>query len=242
MFQELRVGPGSRVLDIGCGRGRVAAHLAATTGAHVTGINVDPDQLGSATKHAADRGLDRRLDFRFGDLNQIPIDFPDCAFDAIYHVQVFSLSRDLGTLFGELARLMRPGGTFACLDWVVKDAYDPEDAHHAGLMRRLKPLIGAIGSPSIPQYLAAMEQAGFDVSFQQDLSIDGRQAPLIRSADRYYTTIDRIITLLHERRLVPAHVKPLFDRLSKDADAFIEADELRLATSSWYAVATRRAS
>jgi sterol 24-C-methyltransferase len=241
MFRDLRVGPESRVLDIGCGRGRVAAHLAATTGAHVTGINVDPDQLGSAAKHAADRGLAGLLHFRLGDLNQLPFDFPDGGFDAIYHVQVFSLSRDLGTLFRELARLLRPGGTFACLDWVVKDTYDPHDAHHASLMRRLKPLIGAIGSPSVHQYVGAMEQAGFDVSFQKDLSIDGRQAPLIRRADRYYTTVDKVITLLHERRLIPAHIKPLFDRLSKDADAFVEADELGLATSSWYAVATRRA-
>jgi sterol 24-C-methyltransferase len=238
MFRDLRVGPGSRVLDIGCGRGRIAAHLATVTGAHVTGLNVDPDQLGSATKHAADRGLTGLLHFRLGDLNVLPLDFPDESFDAIYHVQVFSLSRDLGTLFKELARLLRPGGTFACLDWVVKDNYDPDDPHHASLMRRLKPLIGAIGSPSVPQYVGAMEQAGFEVSFQEDLSIDGRQAPLIRDADRYYTAIDKVVTLLHERKLLPSHIKPLFDRLSKDADAFIEADELRLATSSWYALAT----
>jgi sterol 24-C-methyltransferase len=54
-----------------------------------------------------------------------PFDFPDGHFDAIYHVQVFSLSRDLGALFRDLARLLRPGGTFACLDWVVKGVYDP---------------------------------------------------------------------------------------------------------------------
>jgi sterol 24-C-methyltransferase len=241
LFRDLGVGPGSRVLDVGCGRGRVAAHLAAATGAHVTGINVDPDQLRAAAAHAADQGLGHLLDFRFGDVNELPFDFPDGRFDAIYHVQVFSLSRDLGALFRDLARLLRPGGTFACLDWVVKDAYDPDDPHHASLMRRLKPLIGAIGSPSVSQYVGAMERAGFEVSFQQDLSVDGRQSPLIRRADRYYTTLNKVITLLHERRLVPGHLKPLFDRLSKDGGAFVEADELGLATSSWYAVAARRA-
>ncbi|HNA62175.1 MAG TPA: class I SAM-dependent methyltransferase [Rhabdochlamydiaceae bacterium] len=37
MAKDLGLHKGSRVLDIGCGRGRIANHIASITGAHVTG-------------------------------------------------------------------------------------------------------------------------------------------------------------------------------------------------------------
>ena len=49
---------GDKVLEIGCGKGRVAAHFAsAATGAHVTGINIDPIQLKSARNFAQKRNV-----------------------------------------------------------------------------------------------------------------------------------------------------------------------------------------
>jgi len=42
---ELNVGEGKSVLEIGCGRGRISHHVATRTGAKVTGINIDPTQL-----------------------------------------------------------------------------------------------------------------------------------------------------------------------------------------------------
>lgn len=42
---RLDLGPGSKVLDVGCGRGRVAHHMATYSGAHVTGINIDHSQV-----------------------------------------------------------------------------------------------------------------------------------------------------------------------------------------------------
>ena len=50
MARDLKVPEDGRILDIGCGRGRIASHIATLTGAHVTGMNIDDDQLQCARR------------------------------------------------------------------------------------------------------------------------------------------------------------------------------------------------
>ena len=163
MAQDLAIKLGDRVLDIGCGRGRVASHMASMTGAHVTGINIDADQLEAAHKFVLGSGLSEQTRFQHGDLNEIPYPFPDQSFDAIYQIQVFSLAKDLEKLFKELHRLLKPGAKLAFLDWVRLEKYNPEDPQHAHLMKRIKPLIGAIGTPSAEEFTELLKKAGFDI-------------------------------------------------------------------------------
>lgn len=53
MADRLDLGPGSKVLDVGCGRGLVAHHMASYSGAHVTGINIDHSQVKMAKESLA---------------------------------------------------------------------------------------------------------------------------------------------------------------------------------------------
>lgn len=240
MSRDLALAKGSRVLDIGCGRGRVASHVAKLTGAQVTGINIDPDQLESARRFAMGNGLETQCQFKIGDLNEIPFPFGDNSLDAIYQIQVFSLSKNLEKLFRELYRMLKPGGKLACLDWVRLAKYDEQNPHHSSLMKRIKPLIGAIGTPSAEEYVAFLKKAGFDVLISENASIDGLQAPLIENADRFFTRVTRLTNLLVRWKVFPAHFRALFDRLTKDGEAFIEADRLRLVTTSYYIVAQKK--
>ena len=121
MCQDLGLAPGQKVLDIGCGRGRVVGHMAQLSGAHLIGMNIDPDQLESAQKFAQGHNLSHRCEFLRGDLNQIPYPFPDASFDNIYEIQcIFSLSKDLGKTFKEIHRLLKPGGRFGSLEWAIR--------------------------------------------------------------------------------------------------------------------------
>lgn len=240
MWSDLGVKKGARVLDVGCGRGRIASHCAAHTGAHVTGVNIDADQLESAGKFVRGNGLDQQTHFQPWDLNQTPYPFADGTFDAIYEVQVFSLSKDLHKTFKELHRLLKPGGKFACLEWVILDAYNQENHHHRHLMKQIKPLIGAIGNPTIGKYVAALEAAGFEVLINENASLNGLQAPLIQSADKFYTRLGKTIQFLVRCKVLPAHFNTLFERLSRGGEAFVEADRLRLVSTSHYIVARKR--
>jgi sterol 24-C-methyltransferase len=239
--KDLGLAPGKKVLDIGCGRGRVASHMAEVSGAHVCGMNIDPDQLACARKFAYQRGLANRTEFIKGNLNHIPYPFPDESFDNIYEIQVvFTYAKDLGKTFKEIHRLLKPGGRFACLEWASLDKYDAKNLHHANLMKRIKPLIGAIGTHSVANCVRLLQEAGFEVLKNENASIGGYQAPLIENADKFFTRINRAINFLVKCKILPNHFKLLFDRLTKDGDAFIEADRLGLVTTSHYILAQKK--
>jgi sterol 24-C-methyltransferase len=240
MCHDLGIKKGDQVLDIGCGRGRVAQHVASHTGANVLGINIDLDQLESAKKFAKGRGLENQCQFKMADLNDLPLPFSDNTFDGIYQIQVFSLSKNLESLFKEIYRVLKPGAKLACLDWVRLSKYNEENPHHANLMKRIKPLIGAIGTPSAEGYVNLLKKAGFDVTISENASIDGLQAPLIENADKFFTRVTKLINFLVRWKILPKHFKALFDRLTQDGEAFIEADRMRLVTTSYYIVAQKK--
>jgi sterol 24-C-methyltransferase len=240
LCQDLGIKSKDKVLDIGCGRGRVASHIASHTGASITGINIDPDQLQAAQKFALGNGLAVQCQFKKWDINEIPFPFADNSFDAIYQIQVFSLSKNLFKLFQEIHRMLKKGGRVGCLDWVTLANYNPQNPYHAGLMKRIKPLIGAIGSPSAEDYVDLLKKAGFEIVIAENASIDGLQAPLIENADKFFTRVTRLIHLLVTCKILPKHFRILFDRLTKDGEAFIEADRQRLVTTSYYIVAQKK--
>lgn len=239
MWKDLGLGLGQKVLDVGCGRGRIASHAASYTGAHVTGVNIDADQLESAEKFSKGHGLGPLTHFKRWDLNQAPYPFPDASFDAIYEVQVFSLAKDLGQTLKEMHRLLKPGGKFACLEWVILDAYNAKNPYHLHLMKQIKPLIGAIGNPTVGKWVKALEGAGFKIQINENASLNGLQAPLIQAADKFYTRLGKAINLLVQCKILPKHFNTLFERLSRGGEAFIEADRLRLVSTSHYIVAQK---
>jgi sterol 24-C-methyltransferase len=240
MARDLGLKKGDKALDIGCGRGRVAAHVATYTGAHVTGINIDGDQLAHANQFAKGHGLTKQLEFKFHDMNDLPLPCASNSLDGVYHVQVFSLSKNLELIFKDIHRMLKPGGKVACLDWMRLPNYNPKNPEHLSLMRRIKPLVGAIGTPSVEEYTAAIKKAGLEVLINENASIDGLQAPLIENADKFYTRVNTIINALVKCKILPKHFKAMFDRLTQDGEAFVEADRKRLVTTTHYIVAQKK--
>jgi sterol 24-C-methyltransferase len=239
MGRDLGIKKGDRVLDIGCGRGRVANHMASITGAQVTGINLDPSQVASAKQFALDTGMSDQCQFQQRDMNDTPFPFDDNSLDAIYQIQVFTYCKDLNRLFKDLHRILKPGGKLGFLDWVRLENFDSKNPDHVRLMSKVKALIGAIGTPSPQEFVDQLEKAGFEVLMNENASIDGLQAPLIENADKFFTRVNRIINFFVRCKILPKHFKALFDRLTQDGQAFVEADRRRLVTTSHYIVAQK---
>ena len=68
---KLRIEPGMRVLDIGCGWGGMALYLAEHTGAEVVGVTLSTEQHKLAMERARTLGLKDKVDFRLCDYRQV---------------------------------------------------------------------------------------------------------------------------------------------------------------------------
>lgn len=95
------VRPGRALLDVGCGRGAVAAALRPRF-AEVHGIDGDADALAVAGA----RGVETAL----VDLDGDTLPFPDGRFDAVLSLEVVEHVRDPAAFASELARVLGPGG------------------------------------------------------------------------------------------------------------------------------------
>ncbi|CAK9039779.1 Sterol 24-C-methyltransferase (Delta(24)-sterol C-methyltransferase) [Durusdinium trenchii] len=238
LADQLDLGPASQVLDVGCGRGRVAHHVASVSGAHVTGLNIDRSQLKMAKEHARITQMEHQLSFVHGNFND-PLPFDDETFDALYQVQVLTYTIDAVKLFKEMYRVLKPGGKLSFLDYVQLPAFNSSDAKHLELLRKVKPVLGAVWTPKPSDFTEALEKAGFQILSSEDASVGKHQYPLIEKAETFFVATRWLLSALTKVHVVPSHLLTLFERLTKDGEAFVEADKLGLFTTSWQIIAQK---
>jgi SAM-dependent methyltransferase len=111
--------PSTRVLDLGCGIGGPARYLAATFGCKVTGVDLSPGFIETATYLTASCGLSDRVTFQVGDGLHLP--FEDAAFDTVFLQHVAMNIEDRPALYAEVRRILTPAGRFATYDLVLRD-------------------------------------------------------------------------------------------------------------------------
>jgi cyclopropane-fatty-acyl-phospholipid synthase len=106
--RKLGLGPGMRLLDVGCGWGSLALHAAQQYGADVVGITLSAQQADLARQRVAAAGLDGRITIRVQDYREVA----DGPFDAISSIGMAEhVGRvAIGGYAGMLHALLRPGG------------------------------------------------------------------------------------------------------------------------------------
>jgi ubiquinone/menaquinone biosynthesis C-methylase UbiE len=144
--------PGTRVLDVGSGLGGPARFLAATYGCDVTGIDLMPEFCTVATELSRLTRLTERTRFRQG--NALALPFDNGAFDYVWTIQTQMNIADKRQFYGEIRRVLRPGGQFVFQDICAGNG-QPLDfpiswASEAGQSHLISPedlrkLLGALG-------------------------------------------------------------------------------------------------
>jgi demethylmenaquinone methyltransferase/2-methoxy-6-polyprenyl-1,4-benzoquinol methylase len=105
------------VLDVATGPAGVALALTERTGATITGLDVSMPMLHRGQRNVAAAGRDGRVALVLGQAEHLP--FADASFDALTFTYLLRYVADPASTITELARVVRPGGAMASLDFAV---------------------------------------------------------------------------------------------------------------------------
>lgn len=105
------------VLDVATGPAGVALQLADRTNATITGIDLSDDMLARGRRNVIAAQREDRIQLVRGQGEQLP--FADRSFDALTFTYLLRYVANPAATIGELARVVRPGGTMASLEFAV---------------------------------------------------------------------------------------------------------------------------
>jgi len=157
---QMKLSPGSRVLDVGCGLGGSAFVMARDFNLIVDGIDLSKNMLAIANEKLAAHGLSERVSFKWGDC--LELDSPGY-YDAIYSRDVFLHIEDKTRLFAVLNAALRPGGRLLFTDYCCgekpwSDAFSDYVDDRGYILHTL------------PDYAELISKAGFEQVEHQDIT------------------------------------------------------------------------
>jgi SAM-dependent methyltransferase len=153
-LEHLELEAGETVVDLGSGAGIDALIAASKVGSNgrVIGIDMTPEMLAAARKNAATAGV-HHVEFREGRLEELPV--VDGSVDAITSNCVINLVPDKSKVFGEIARVLRPGGRLVISD-IVLDGDLPE-----AIRDNVMAYVGCVaGAERRERYFGMLDEAG----------------------------------------------------------------------------------
>jgi tocopherol O-methyltransferase len=115
LAQIANIRPGHAILDVGCGTGASSIYLAKHYEVEAIGITISPVQVDLATQAAAKE----KVNATFHLMDAEAMKFQK-RFDVVWSVESVSHYQDIANFFASAARLLKPNGTIAVIDWFKK--------------------------------------------------------------------------------------------------------------------------
>jgi SAM-dependent methyltransferase len=107
---------------------QTASTLPTGPGAHVTGVDLEPQLIDRATRRAAELGLSHQTEFRAVTLG--PFGFSDASFDVVFTSGALTQTEDKAGIVAECLRVLKPGGVLSCYDWLKREGEISDDMRY----------------------------------------------------------------------------------------------------------------
>ncbi len=220
LVQSANVQPGERVLDVACGTGIVARHVAPRVGPQgiVIGLDLDQDKINVARVAAEREGL--AIEWHTGPAEQIPI--PDSNFDLVLCQFGLMFFNDQHAALTEMHRVLKMGGRLALSVWQSLErapfyqTLDEVSRRHLG--RSSVGAVFSLGDADVVRRL--LTDTGFqDVEIESvsimarfpnpqeflawEIEVDPAETPALQNLDAEAQQV--ILAALHEEMQAPLH-------------------------------------
>jgi demethylmenaquinone methyltransferase/2-methoxy-6-polyprenyl-1,4-benzoquinol methylase len=115
LVSRVAAGPDDEVLDVATGTAAVAIELARRSGCRVVGLDQSPGMLAAGRQRVEAAELGDRIQLVEGSAERLA--YPNGSFDALTFTYLLRYVEDPAATLRELARVVRPGGTMAALEF-----------------------------------------------------------------------------------------------------------------------------
>ncbi|WP_051023304.1 methyltransferase domain-containing protein [Nocardia pneumoniae] len=193
----VRIEPGMRVLDAGCGVGGSSIWLAENFEVNVVGISLSADQIRRARESAHSRNVDDRVTFQVADFVDSGLD--PSSFDVVWALESCCHAADKRAFAAEAFRLLRPGGQLAVGDGFRLSRTLSENDED--LLRSLLASWAVNDICTVSEFIDLTQQTGFSDARARDISPN--VYPSVQRLSWMATVYQPIGWLLHKLAVRP---------------------------------------
>ncbi|KAJ7810854.1 delta-sterol C-methyltransferase [Mycena olivaceomarginata] len=256
---QMRLRPGMRVLDVGCGVGGPARAIARFADVEIVGLNNNEFQVQRARRYTKRAGLDGKVTFVQGDFMKLEEQFGKNYFDAVYAIEATCHAPTWEGVYGEIFKVLKPGGVFGVYEWCMTDNWNASDPAHAALQHEIELGNGIPEMRPLASVGAALETVGFDVEHTEDLAERDDAVPWyyplegdVRKAQTFwdYLTVARIsplgkflthnvVWVMELLRLLPKGTHDVGEALRLAAGALVRGGELKIFTPMYLVISRK---
>ena len=116
---------------------RGGLEIVRFSGARIVGVNSNAYQLERARKLTEEAEMTHLAEFLHCEF--LHVDTPDNSFDAVYAIEATCCAPDKLSIYGEVFRLLKPGGCFGAYEYYLTDRFDAQDPLHLKIKSDIEP-------------------------------------------------------------------------------------------------------